>query len=75
MRGERRKSTSLAFEGTKVGQILLPNEQLLPEPVSFVCYQPIPNTSSFLPQIGLMDRPTGNHNRMHRSLEGVPISG
>lgn len=31
--------------------------------------------SSFLPQIGLMDRPTGNDNRMHRSLEGVPISG
>lgn len=31
--------------------------------------------SSFLPQIGLMDRPTGNDNRIHRSLEGVPISG
>lgn len=47
MRGERRKSTSLAFEGTKLGQTLLPNELLLPESVSFVCYQPIPNTSSF----------------------------
>lgn len=25
--------------------------------------------------INVMDRPIGNDNRMHRSLEGVPISG
>jgi hypothetical protein len=31
--------------------------------------------SLFLPQIGLIDHPTRNDNRMHRSLEGVPISG
>lgn len=37
--------------------------------------QPKNGKSSFLPQKFGMDRPTGNENRMHRSLEGVPISG
>lgn len=30
--------------------------------------------SSFLPQIGCLDRPSVNDKRMHRSNEGVPIS-